>query len=895
MSIKCLSLAAMLALFSASMMAQLPDLIDREAFFGDPEIVGGQLSPDGEFVSFLKPYLGTRNIWVKKIDEPFENARPLTADTLRPIGGYFWSHDGRYILYVQDKGGDENYHVYAVNPNDPIDAKLGVPLARNITDIDGVRAAIYAVPESMPGKLYVGLNDRDASYHDLYLVDIQSGERELIHENTNKISSWTFDHNDELRMAVRSTDEGGTEILNYADGEFTKVYECSAEESCYPYEFDAQNKRVYLLTNKAPLNLSTAMLMDPTSGETTLYEADPLGEVDFGGLFTSDQTHEVIATIYVGAKPRLYFKDKKWEEEYEMLKERFDDAQINFVSNTKDENKFLISVSSDIDPGSVYLYDRSSKQTEFLYRPRKDIPVEALAPMTPVSYPSSDGLSIPAYLTLPKGVEAKNLPAVLLVHGGPWARDFWGYNSYAQFLANRGYAVLSMNFRGSTGYGKEFLNAGNGEWGRLMQDDVTYGAQYLIEKGIADPKKIAIMGGSYGGYATLAGVTFTPDTYAAAVDIVGPSNLITLLESIPAYWASFRKQMYVRMADPETEEGKQWLYERSPLNYVQNIRTPLLIIQGANDPRVKQAEADQIVVAMRDHDLPVEYLLAEDEGHGFHKPVNQMAMIAATERFLANHIGGRYQESMTDEVANRLEEIKVDIRTVTLPEGLSDDFLNQPLPLPTGDVATGQFQYAISLEIGGQSMSMSQNNNVSQTNEHIAIDYEMTTPMGNISGVIQLHNNSLKPKFSSMNQGPVSAEMTYNTDMIHGKISAQGNEEPIEIKLDNDIAPDGEGLSLYLASLRLEPGMTALIRSVDGNAMKVKTYKMSVSDMEDVHVNSGDFKVYKVSLVPADGSPGSQDFWIDSDRHLVVKKEAILPEMGGAVMKSELTSYKIDN
>ena len=322
--------------------------------------------------------------------------------------------------------------------------------------------------------------------------------------------------------------------------------------------------------------------------------------------------------------------------------------------------------------------------------------------MKPVKYPSSDGLEIPAYLTLPKGVEAKNLPAVIVPHGGPWYRDSWGYNPFAQFLANRGYAVLQPNFRGSTGYGKKFIDAGNKQWGDKMQDDMTWGAKYLIAQGIADPKRVGIMGGSYGGYATLAGVTFTPDVYAAAVSIVGPSNLITLLESIPPYWEQIRKLFYERMGDPNTPEGKAQLLRQSPLTAAAKIKTPLLVIQGANDPRVNKRESDQIVIALRDRGFPVEYMVAPDEGHGFARPVNNMAMFASAEKFLAKYLGGRYQETMTPEVSQRLKEISVDVKTVTLPKMTSS---TSELPKPAVDLRPGTHNYKASIALGGQDNS----------------------------------------------------------------------------------------------------------------------------------------------------------------------------------------------
>ncbi|MEO1714131.1 MAG: S9 family peptidase, partial [Bacteroidota bacterium] len=483
---------------------------------------------------------------------------------------------------------------------------------------------IYGIPKSNPDLLYVGMNDRDPSWHDLYQVSISTGERTLLKENTEQITGWDFDRDDKLRLSSRSTEDGGSEILRIDANGFTPIYKCNNEETCYTVRFAKDNKQVYIASNQGNVDLTQLMLMDPETGATTLVERDPENQVDFGGALFSDKTDEIVLTSYVGEKQRLYFKDKDLEKDYNFLQEKYPNAEINFGSKTKDERYWLINVNSDVDPGATYLFDRKNRKTTFQYRPRPNLPVEHLAHMEPVTYRSYDSLEIPAYLTLPKGVEPKNLPVVMIIHGGPWARDNWGYNSYAQFWANRGYAVLQPNFRGSTGYGKAFLNAGNGEWGDKMQDDITSGADWLIEQGIADPDRIALFGGSYGGYATLAGLTFTPDKYAAGISIVGPSNIITLLESIPPYWESIRKLFYKRIADPTSPEGEAQLKRQSPLYSAQNVQAPLLVVQGANDPRVKQAESDQMVEALRQNGLDVEYLLKEDEGHGFRKEENRI-------------------------------------------------------------------------------------------------------------------------------------------------------------------------------------------------------------------------------------------------------------------------------
>ncbi len=670
--ISILVIVMIMTTISASLLAQdskLPPLLDRELFFDNPEISGGQLSPDGKFISFVKPYNGVMNIWVKTLEEPFASARPLTADKQRPVRSYFWSRDGKYILYVQDKGGDENFNIYAVNPAEQAPAGAEVPENRDLTNLKGVRVQIYSVPKTDPDAIYIGLNDRDPAWHDLYRMKLSTGERTLIRQNSgeDRITGWIFDWDDQLRLAMRANADGSNDILRVDDNGFTPIYTTNVFETAYPVAFDKNNQRVYLITNKGDdVDLTRLILLDPKTLKEEFVEADPRQRVDLGDVAFSDLRREIIYTSYEDDRNRLYWKDKDFEADYKRISEQLPGVEPYFARTTADERFWIIGSYSDVDPGTTYLFDRVTKKLTFQYRPRPNIPVEHMANMQAIRYPSSDGLEIPAYLTLPKGVEPKNLPLIVMPHGGPWARSGWGFNSYAQFLANRGYAVLDPNFRASTGYGKKFINAGNNEWGRKMQDDITWGIKYLVKQGIADPAKVAIMGGSYGGYATLAGLAFTPEVYACGVSIVGPSNLITLLNSIPPYWESIRTVFHKRMGDPSTPEGEADLKKMSPLFSADKIKSPLLVVQGANDPRVKQHESDQIVVALRDRGFPVEYIVAPDEGHGFARPVNNMAMLAAAEKFLARHLGGRYQESMKPEVAERLKEITVDPKTVVL-------------------------------------------------------------------------------------------------------------------------------------------------------------------------------------------------------------------------------------
>ena len=751
--IKFLLSTAIIAATFMTISAQQPPLVDREIFFGNPEISGSQLSPDGKYISFIKPLDGVRNVFVKGINEKFTDAKPVTNEKKRPIPQYFWSQDGKFILFVKDNDGDENFNVFAVNPAEATADK--VPTARNITEGKNVRAFIQAVPRTDPDTIYVGLNDRDAAWHDLYKVKISTGEKTLIRKNTDRLGGFVLDNTDKIRLATRSAENGSTEILRVEDnGTFTKIYDCTLFEGCNPLRFSKDNKRVYLDTNKGNRDLSQLVLFDPITLKEELVEQDPLNHVDFGGAAFSELTDELIFTSYEDDKTRVYFKDKSFEKEYNDLKKKLGETrEINFQSSTKDEQKWIVVSSSDTDPGTVYLYDRKSKNLSTLYQIRENLPRNAMSEMKAIRYKSSDGLEIPAYLTLPKGLEAKNLPLIVFPHGGPWARDSWGFNGYAQFLANRGYAVLQPNFRSSTGFGKKFLNAGNKQWGDLMQDDLTFGVKDLVAKGIVDAKRVGIMGGSYGGYATLAGVTFTPDTYQAAVAIVAPSNLITLLDSIPPYWEAGRKQFNERMGDPSTAEGKAQLERQSPLNHVNKIKTPLMIVQGANDPRVKKAEADQIVVALRNRNYPVEYILAPDEGHGFQRPVNNMAMFMSVEKFLAKHLGGRFQDGGTPEVAKRLQEITVDIKTVELAKKVNMD-------AKASVNVSGK--WTISADAMGQAIQIEMN--LTQTDDKIAGTLSSVLGGGTIEDGKVIGNNITGTAKISVQGQAVDLKMTGTVD-----------------------------------------------------------------------------------------------------------------------------------
>jgi dipeptidyl aminopeptidase/acylaminoacyl peptidase len=885
-------------------LSDLPPLIDRDVFFGDPEISGAQISPDGKWVSFRKSHNGVMNIWVKKLSQSFDAAKPVTADTERPVRGYFWTQDSRYILYVQDKGGDENHHVYAVDPKGKT-GKDGVPEARDLTPIEGAKAQIYAVPEATPNQILVGLNDRDPAMHDVYRLDIDTGERTLLIQNENNIAAWEADLSGEVRLAFRTTDDGGSELLRVEDGKIGEaIYTCTFEESCAPYRFHKDGKQVYIVSNKGDdVDLARLMLMDAETGETELVESDPEGEVDFGAALFSDVTEELIGTVYVGDRQRIYPRADGIKKELEFLRAKLPDGEIGVASSTADERYRIVAVSRDVNPGEVWLFDTKKMKLKKLYDSRPDLPSEHLATMQPLRYKARDGLEIPAYLTIPKGAEPKNLPVIILPHGGPWARDVWGYDAIAQFLANRGYAVLLPNFRASTGYGKAFLNAGNKEWGTgAMQHDLTDAVKHLVDEGIADPKRVAIMGGSYGGYATLAGVTFTPDLYAAGVSIVGPSNIITLLDSIPPYWGPIKNIFFKRVGDPDDPEDRKRLEEQSPFYHATAIKAPLLVIQGANDPRVKQAESDMIVVALRDLERPVEYLVAPDEGHGFAGEENRLAMFAVTEEFLAKHLGGRHQEGAAPVIEERIASLTVDISTVEMPMVPQGFEMAKTSALPVPDMTTLKpFRAGYVTEVTqgtGDAMTIESTRELAtdtfEEREVWRVASLASLPAGEVSDVYYLDTADLGPLRREVRQGPVSVDIDFSDETVTGLIDMGGRETPIDVTLDAPVLGTDAALEAVLCQLPLESGYITAVRTFDPRSQKVRVFSFEVTGEETIEVEAGTFETWVTTMTALDDHGGDGTIWISKSKPgFKVRSEFLLPaQMGGGSIATRLTSQE---
>ena len=882
----CLSLLVTAVGAQDKKAAGLPPLIDRDLIFGNPEIAGAQLSPNGQYIAFLKPWKDTRNIYVKAVGEPFSASRLLTAESKRPIPGYFWSRDSKTVLYVKDNDGDENYNVFAVDPSAKPAPGADAPPSRDLTGLKGVRVMLYELPKSDPDIAYIGLNDRDKAWHDLYKLKISTGEKTLLRKNTDRIVGWSFDVKGQLRLAERNADNGDTEILRVDADKLTKIYSCSVFETCGTLHFLPDGSRVYLESNK-DADLISLVLLDPATGKTEMVESDPLGKVDFGGALFSEKTEALVETWYYHDKIKTYFKEKAFGADDHWLQEHFKGEFVSVVSRTADEKTWLVTAASDTEPGQTLIFDRKTHILTPQYKIREKLPRQDLAEMKSVTFKSSDGLEIPAYLTLPKGVEAKNLPTLIIPHGGPWGRDEWGYDTPTQFFANRGYAVLQPNFRGSTGYGRKFLDAGNLEWGRKMQDDVTWGVKYLVAEGIADPKRVGILGGSYGGYATLAGVTFTPDLYAAAVDIVGPSNLITLMESIPPYWEAARKTFAVRLGDVSTPEGKAMLAERSPLNSTDKIKTPLLVAQGANDPRVNRREAEQIVIALRDRGFPVEYILAPDEGHGFARPVNNLALFMESEKFLAAHLGGRYQEGGSPESVTRLKEITVDPKTVVLAKKV--DAAAVGLPKPAIDLQPGVDHYQVKIEMGGQQMNLKLTTTIQDSGASWTAIDQMETPGGTATDTSTIEKSTLVLRKRNVTQGPVVIDLDFSGDKAAGKMSMNGQEKPIAVDLGGALFADGAGANQAIACLPLATGYSSTFRNFDIQSQKVKLLQLSVSGEETITVPAGKFEAYRVEIASADGGTDKKTIWVAKDTRKVVKGSAVVAAMGGAVVTQELS------
>lgn len=610
----------------------LPPLIPRDVIFGNPERADPQISPDGSRMAFLAPVNDVLNVWVGRIEH--DDYRPVTRDTDRGVRIYFWAHDGQHLLYLQDVGGDENWRLFKVRP--------ASGAIEDVTPFDGVQVQIVAHDKRHPREVLIGMNKDDVRLHDVYRLRLTDNALTPVAKNPGNVIGWVADADLVVRAAVASTPEGGTDLLvrDATDAAWRTLVSWNSEDALTsgPVGFSLDGTLLRLVDSRG-VNAATLVDVDVATGHVVRVIAeDP--HYDVSDVMVHPDTREIQLVSYVKARTQHIVLDASIREDVDAIRS-LNPGDFKIYDRTHADDVWLVGFTEDNRPVSYYAYDRTTRSGQFLFYDRPELARYTLAQMQPIEFTSRDGLTLHGYLSRPPGTDGIRLPMVLDVHGGPWHRDVWGYDPEPQWFANRGYACLQVNFRGSTGYGKRFLNAGNREWGGRMHEDLVDAVRWAVERGVADPERVAIYGGSYGGYAALAGATFTPDRFCCAVSIVGPSNLITFIQTIPPYWSTYLAMLHLRVGHPDTDAD--FLRSRSPLFHVERIRIPMLIAQGANDPRVKQSESEQIVAAMRDKDIPHEYLLFPDEGHGFAKPENRLTFYAAAERFLARHLGGRFQ------------------------------------------------------------------------------------------------------------------------------------------------------------------------------------------------------------------------------------------------------------
>jgi dipeptidyl aminopeptidase/acylaminoacyl peptidase len=630
------------------------NLIPRSVLFGNPERTNVQVSPDGKHLSWLAAKDGVLNVWVAPIDHT-DAAKPITSDATRPIRSYFWTFDNHHLVYAQDKGGDENFHLYRVD----VDGGAAVDL----TPFDGARAEVAGISERKPGTLVVATNNRDPRHMDLWDVDIATGKRTLRYQNDDGFGDFTLDADLALVFATKPMPDGGSQISR-RDGKAWQVWDT------IPFE-DAQTtgmagvlpggKQAYMLDSRGR-DTGALVQVDIATKKATVLAED--AGADASDTLSDPKQHTVRAVAFDRLRTTWRALDKGIQADLDGLAKLAEGGEFSVLSMTLDDKLWIVATTSPEHPGRIYTWDRRKHAGTFLFTTRPALDGQPLVDMTALEIPSRDGLQLVSYLSLPRGKTFADgrasaaSPMVLLVHGGPWARDSFGYSAIDQLFANRGYAVLSVNYRGSTGFGKRFLNAGNLEWSKKMHDDLLDAVAWASDHGVTTKDDVAIAGGSYGGYATLVGLAMTPDVFRCGVDIVGPSNLMTLIASIPPYWAPILDQFRKRMGDWETQDGKALLTAASPLTHAADIKRPLLIGQGANDPRVKQAESEQIVGAMKAHGLPVTYIVFPDEGHGFARPENNIAFFGAAEAFLSAHMGGEYAPLSAEELKASTMTIK---------------------------------------------------------------------------------------------------------------------------------------------------------------------------------------------------------------------------------------------
>ena len=850
-------------------------LLDRARFFEDPALANVQISPDAQWLAFRAPHDGVMQLWIAPTHGVLDSAVRLSDG---PAESFVWSRDSRYLLFFRDRDGDENYHLYAVDADT---AGAGVP--RDLTPYGAVRARIYALPGSAPEAIIAGLNDRDPTAYDVYRIDIASGERELVRRNDAQVADWVTDLDGNVRLGVLRGPDGSVDLLRVSGDTLSPVFGCAPDETCRPIRFHWDGRRVYIATNRGDRDLTELILFHPDTFEEELVERDPEGRVDFGEAVFSPGSDALVATVYHDDTTRIYSQDSVFTRDLARLAEHLRFAGLALGSASGEGALWIVHVEGDTDPGSTYLFDSWNNTIDLVGEWRPQLSPDRLATSVWISYATRDGSRVPALLTLPPGDSTSNLPAVLLPHDGPWTRDRWRFNPLVQFLANRGYAVLQPNFRGSRGYGKAFLAAGNGAWGTgVMQHDLTDAVRYLTERGIADPGRLGIVGFGYGGYAALAALAFTPDRFAAGVAVSAMTDLPRFLADLPPYEALARASLYYRVGNPDLPEERARLESQSPALAARRMTQPVLLAHGVNDPQVSIDQSERMVAALRAAGNAADYLRIAGEGHRLRRATNRIAFAAVLERFLALHLGGRVQDSLATDIADLVNAMTVGAGDALGAAGAS----TAPLPEADGSlIQRATLVYRVTTSDGDETEFVRRIVRTRANRRDIwrVIDSTMvpvfpqlefdTTglaadPRGALpepppreppaaaelapaADTMDVDRRTLLPLQRRVG-GPVTIMIDYTADSVSAEFEVSGFFDDVHVRLEAPVFADGSGLELVIAGLPLTEGYETGLRVFDMQLRQVVPLTLTVTGTERVDTPAGRFDAFRVTLTPVD-------------------------------------------
>jgi len=891
---------------------QVVELLDRTLFFADPAISDVQISPDARLMAFLAPFEGVLHLWVKTIHAPFTEARRLTGNEEDPSSSYHWSADSRFLLYLRDSGGDENFHLFAIAADTTSSAALEV---RDLTPYGTVQTRIYSLaPFDSSGVVIVGLNDRLSQFHDVYRIDIASGNRELVLQNPGDVVTWIVNLAGIPVAATRIGFGGGTEIAGVFGDTIVAVYGCEPDETCEPIRAHRDGSRVFIASNRGDRGRTELELLNPRTLEIEPVHTDPEGRADLSGVLFAPSTFELAAVMYNDDRTRIYPVDTLFPRDHALLEERFPELELTFGAASSNGALQVLQVSGDREPGTTFLFDVWRGRVDSLSAAHPDMPREQLRPTTAIRYRSRDGSDIPALLTLPVDSAPAGLPAVIVPHDGPWERDRWDYDPLVQFLASRGYAVLQPNYRGSKGFGKAHESSGFRAWGTTAQTDLNDGIQYLVAEGIADPSRIAIVGLGYGGYAALMGASSSTARYAAAVAIGGPADLPSFLAELPPYASSLAPRYRSRVGDLDDPADLQRLEVESPIFMVNEFRAPVLLIHGVNNPIVNVGQSDRLAAALSQAGREVEYLRVGGEGRQFRRAENRLAIATAIESFLAAHLGGGNQVpalGAADPVLTRM----ADAGRAALGGALAS------VVLPTADgnrLRRGTLRYRLSTTDGFTIESVREIQRTSMNRRDIwrIIDSAMVPVYAGMQADTMLdfaaQSDPSQPEFEPIDlppppdaeepawdtvevdrrtllpirrrtAGPISVAIDYSGEQITGEMQILGMTLPIDVAIMEPVFGDGPALELAIAGLPLRDGYEVPMRVFDIRLERVVPMLLRVQGREQVETPAGRFDAWRAELTPVSrrDAPTYQLLLMNEQPHYVIRSTVRVPGDGG--------------